>query len=252
MTYPEIVAALRKAGVEEAEYEARLLIERYCHRSMADILSDRQTDYADRNLLDAVRERETRRPLQYVFGEWPFWHEIYYVKEGCLIPRPDTEILVETAVSRIPAQSVIWDLCSGSGCVGISVLASRKDLKALLADVEPVALELTQKNAERNGVEERILAIRMDILNDDFSTVPEAYRHPSAILSNPPYIPSEEIGGTPRRAGRRPGRAAVLQAADRDRRRSARIRRTAAVGNRRRTESGNSGTGTGERILCIL
>lgn len=195
MTYPEIAEALRNAGIEEAEYEARLLIARYCHRSMAEILSSRQADYAESGLLDAVRERQTRRPLQYIFGEWPFWHETYRVREGCLIPRPDTETLVAAAVSRLSARTVFWDLCSGSGCVGISVLASRKDLKCVSADIEPVALELTAENAKRNGVEKRIFVTSLDVMQGDFSEIPDAYARPSAILSNPPYIPSGEIDG---------------------------------------------------------
>ena len=204
MTYPEIVTALRNAGVDEPEHEARLLIERYSHRTMADVLSARNQDYTEGTLLEAVRERCTRRPLQYIIGEWPFWNETYRVHEGCLIPRPDTEILVETAIARLPRHTVFWDLCSGSGCVGISVLASRKDLKCFAADIEPIAVKLTKENAALNGVEDRICVQRLDLFAEDAWNIPEEYLRPVCILSNPPYIPAGQIDGLAEEVRREP------------------------------------------------
>ena len=134
-------------------------------------------------LEDAVKRRCGHYPLQYILGEWYFWRECYEVSEHCLVPRPDTEHLVEQAIKRLPQNANFLDLCTGSGCVAISTLCSRPDACATAVDLFPDTLALAERNAVKNGVRERFTPRLCDVLQG--CEWEEAY---DAILSNPPYI----------------------------------------------------------------
>lgn len=163
----EIKACLLAAGVENADLEARLLCEKY------------EGEALER----AVQKRCTHYPLQYILGEWAFWRETYEVSEYCLVPRPDTEHLVEQAIGRLPQGARFLDLCTGSGCVAISTLCSRPDTSAVAVDLFDETLALAERNAVRNGVESRVAFQKADVLAGYDGE--EGY---DAILSNPPYI----------------------------------------------------------------
>ena len=193
MTYRTLLQKLKKIGVEDAETEARILA---CHVMndwpVARILSE-NPGMPEEFLLQALDKRAAHIPLQYIIGEWPFYEETYEVRPGCLIPRPDTEILVETAIELLPENCFFSDLCTGSGCVAISVLAHRGDTRAVGVDVDPALVSLALRNASRNGVSERFEAKQGDVLNGDWSGFWNLSGHISCILSNPPYIPSGVI-----------------------------------------------------------
>ena len=184
MTYTEICSILREAGIENAETEASLLINFFCKKSHAEILAAPNAQYNDKSLFDAIDRRCERYPLQYIFGEWYFYGEVYTVDENCLIPRPDTEILVEYAIKNLPVGAKFADLCTGSGCIAVSTLVHRPDTKAIGLDLFPKTVELALHNAKRNGVSERFDAIRADLLTD----TPFSAGEFDAIISNPPYI----------------------------------------------------------------
>ena len=206
MTYPEICRDLRDAGIESAEWDAQLLIGHFCGRDRLAILSDPQQDYDTPALADAVRCRCAREPLQYLIGVWEFYRQSYEVSPHCLIPRSDTEILVEEAIRRLPRGAFFADLCAGSGCIGVSVLAERSDTSALAVELSPDALALAKRNAVRNGVADRYTAVLGDVLNPSADWA-EGVPKPMAILSNPPYIRTDvlaelspEVGHEPRMA----------------------------------------------------
>ena len=167
MTQQQIKECLASAGIENAAQEARLLCEALTGAALE----------------AAVQRRCAHYPLQYLLGEWYFWRESYEVSEHCLVPRPDTEHLVEQAVSRLPQGARFLDLCTGSGCVAISTLCSRPDTSAVAVDLFPETLALAQRNAARNGVQERLDFWLCDVLQG----TDRAERF-DAILSNPPYI----------------------------------------------------------------
>ncbi len=192
MTYLQICQDLHIAGIESAEWDAQLLIEHFCKLDRIAILSDPERELACPALDDAVRHRCAREPLQYLVGTWEFYHQTYEVSPHCLIPRSDTEILVEEAIHRLPRDAFFADLCAGSGCIGISVLAERKDTRALAVELSLDALALAKRNAERNGVAERYTAICGDVL-DRSATWIGGNPRPTAILSNPPYIRTDVI-----------------------------------------------------------
>jgi len=146
--------------------------------------SDRQNAYERLN---------NREPLAYILGEWYFFKEKYIVTPDVLVPQPDTEILVENAIKKIPSNSNFIDLCTGSGCIAISVLASRPDLSATAIDISPAALKTAAKNASLNGVADRINFICADITAENFASNFLSGKKFSALLSNPPYINSDII-----------------------------------------------------------
>ena len=191
MTYHDIVQKLRQAGIDEADTEAALLLEHFCSVSRAHLFSFPCEKYSSPALLEALERRCQREPLQYILGEWDFFRETYFVNESCLIPRSDTEILVEKAISALPLRARFADLCTGSGCIAISVLKHREDCCALALDLFPTTLETAQKNALRNGVEARLTFRLADVLSADALEGEELF---DAILSNPPYIPTSVLG----------------------------------------------------------
>ena len=191
MTYQEIVKALLAAGIESAEWEAQLLLSHFFSADRALILSERNRTYESELLSSALERRCKREPLQYILGEWDFYRQTYEVTPDCLIPRSDTEILVEEAIKRLPKNAFFADLCTGSGCIAISVLAERKDTKAYAADKFEKTLNLATRNAEKNRVRERFTPLCLDVLTD---ALPDNLTF-DAILCNPPYITPSVIDG---------------------------------------------------------
>ena len=136
-----------------------------------------------------MKRRAAREPLQYIIGTVGFYREEYRVTPDCLIPRSDTEILVDYAVRHIPEGESFADLCSGSGCIGISTLKNTTGTRCDSYDVSDGAIALTLHNAEKNGARDRITVIKKDLLREDIDG--EYF----AILSNPPYIPRSVYEG---------------------------------------------------------
>jgi release factor glutamine methyltransferase len=170
---------LKNAGIENYIFESRIIAE-HAEKTNSDIY--------------VLAERRIKRePLQYLIGEWEFYGDVYKLNADCLIPRPETEFLTEYIISRAEKNVLIWDLCSGSGCVSISALKRRKDLRAALIEISPGALEMSKENAEINGVFERIDFHCLDIIND-FEKIERIAQtaKPNLIASNPPYLTSQE------------------------------------------------------------
>jgi len=188
MTYKELCEALRAVGIESAEWDAALLAERFCGVTQGELLSDPERELEGAALVDALRCRCEREPLQYLLGEWEFYRQSYEVTPDCLIPRSDTEVLVEQAIERLPRDAHFVDFCTGSGCIAISVLAERPDLTGVAVELSNGALEVAARNARRNGVSNRLILRKQDVL----SLTPELERY-DAILSNPPYIPTNVV-----------------------------------------------------------
>ena len=184
MTLKETIEALRDAGVDSPEYDARELFKKF--GGCTGIIN--LTTSSDEQILhDAIDRRISREPLQYILGSVGFYREEYIVSPDCLIPRSDTEILVDYAVKNIPRGESFADLCSGSGCIGISTLANTHNTVCVSVDVSEKALAITEKNAKLNKVYDRIKTARIDLLSDSAKLDGEFY----AILSNPPYVAND-------------------------------------------------------------
>ncbi|MGN0562261.1 MAG: peptide chain release factor N(5)-glutamine methyltransferase [Candidatus Fimenecus sp.] len=140
----------------------------------------------------ALLERRLHgEPLQYILGKWSFYGRDFFVGEGVLIPRPETEQLVETANAHIRDKQyrVIWDLCAGSGCIGLTVALENPDTNVYLFEKYDAALYYLQKNRDALGVKNAKI-IQADI----FEYLPQNGFFTDLLLSNPPYIPSAELG----------------------------------------------------------
>ena len=185
MTLNQAVRLLEEAGIDSPREDAIALFCHFLKKTQIELLLEK-CDYDDEALLVAVQRRSKREPLQYIIGSVCFYREDYEVTSDCLIPRSDTEILVDYAVKSIPEGEAFLDLCTGSGCVAISTLKNAKNTRAIAVDVSKKALEIAKKNAKLNSVEERLTLLERDVLCED--AIGEFY----AVLSNPPYVSVSE------------------------------------------------------------
>ena len=188
MTYQEICNRFKQAGIDSPEWDAALLLEHFCKADRLSLLGNPAKDFSSPTLEKAVERRAARYPLQYLLGEWEFYRQTYEVSPDCLIPRADTEILVEQAIRLLPQGAHFADLCTGSGCIAVSVLAERPDTCGLAVEKFPATLALATRNAAKNGVEGRFTPLLSDVLTEDFLSSQPLF---DAILSNPPYIRKE-------------------------------------------------------------
>lgn len=140
----------------------------------------------------ALARYRAGEPLAYLLGEQYFWRYRFIVTPDVLIPRPDTERLVETALSLLPHGGRFADLCTGSGAIALSVSADRPDLSGDALDISPAALAVAFQNAQALHVGDRIRFHRADLFTDD-----PLEGEFDAILSNPPYIPRKDISSYP-------------------------------------------------------
>lgn len=195
MTESQIREKLLSFGIENARWEAKLLYEKLTGEALA----------------AAVERRGRGYPLQYLLGEWAFYRETYEVNESCLIPRADTELLVEKAVALLPPKAKFLDLCTGSGCVAVSTLCARPDTQAVAVDLFENTLSLAERNAVHNGVSARMTVLLADVLSDPPVELERGGF--DAILSNPPYIRADVMPTLQREVRHEPA-AALCGGAD--------------------------------------
>ena len=132
-------------------------------------------------------------PLAYLIGEWYFWRDAFKITPDCLIPRPDSERLVESALEFLPEAGVFADFCTGSGCIGLSILRERPRLCCIGLDVSTGALAVAGENARRLGMEGRFRPLLADLLADPPPDLPPL----EAIVANPPYIRTDALARYP-------------------------------------------------------
>ena len=190
MTYVQICELLTQSGIESARDDAAMLIRHFCGVDRAQLMLCRDRNFDNDELIRAVKRRAERYPLQYIIGTWGFYDSEFAVSEGVLIPRADTELIVERAVEQLPRGAVFADIGCGSGCIVSSILRARADIKAFAVDISPTALEVTQKNAVSLGVDDRLTIVRGDMRD---ANLWDKIGQLDAVISNPPYIPTDEV-----------------------------------------------------------
>lgn len=193
----EASQALEAAGVPEARREAGSLLSFVIGKDRTFLISHAE-DLLDRAALDHFREVVARRgegePLQYITGVQDFYGREFRVTTDVLIPRPETELLVEAALEVIAGVSgpSICDVGTGSGCIAVTLLCERTDARAVAVDVSEAALAIAADNARRHGVEERIEFKLSDCFHGlGLITF-------DLIVSNPPYVSSAALAGLQR------------------------------------------------------
>ena len=192
-SYDQLCRYLQAAGVNEAAEVAVLLLEGFCGVTRADLITDRHREFEAEGLSAAAERCAARYPVQYVLGYWEFYGHRFQVNENCLIPRPDTEMLVEEAVRSIPRGVSVLEIGTGSGCIAVSLLCARPDLTVTAMEKDPETLALAVENARQNGVADRFVPL----LADAFQALKTGEALPGApygaLVSNPPYIPRQVI-----------------------------------------------------------
>lgn len=182
--------------IDDGELEARYIAEKASGLDYSEMLfkgNEKISDEIFSEMSYMADRRLSGEPIQYILGSWDFMDFTFKVGEGVLIPRPETEILVEEVLQRISdvKSPVVFDLCAGSGCIGLSVKAIRPDAEVFLVEKSEDALQYL--NINRNDVcsnLDNISVIQGDILNTETRcNLPAA----DVIVSNPPYIRSDEI-----------------------------------------------------------
>lgn len=184
---------LKAAGIEAYKREARLIITEYTGLSGADIILKPDAEIKqdeEEKIISAVKRRTAGEPLQYILGWWEFYGVRMEVCPGVLIPRPETELLVELAVKKAEETERIkmLDLCCGSGCIAVAAAKQLKAAEIFAADLYDAPLQITSRNAEKNGVKLNI--VRADALGFPPEGLGGGF---DIIVSNPPYIPSKDI-----------------------------------------------------------
>ena len=192
MTYSEAVhkakCCLEQHEVPDPGIDALLLLQFVCGITRAHyyaVREDRMPEEEFDRYMELIQRRSARIPLQQLTGEQQFMGLPFHVSEDVLTPRQDTEILVEEALKRARPGAKILDLCTGSGCILISLLKLGPDLEGTGSDLSEKALEIAAGNAEMNKVKASF------VLSDLFARIPGNF---DMIVSNPPYIVSSVIG----------------------------------------------------------
>lgn len=192
---------LERAGVESARLDAGCLLAHVlaCPRWLV-VLEQRRRMTREQfgRFLRLLQRREQREPLAYLLGTREFWSLPLAVSSGVLIPRPETETLVEAALAACaevspPAsgRQVILDLCTGTGAIAIVLARELPEARVLATDVSRRALRIAQSNAEAHGVADRVTFLRGNLWRALDGVMPGL--QPDLIVSNPPYIPSSAI-----------------------------------------------------------
>ena len=186
---------LAEEGIEEFSLDAWYLLEYVTGVSKAMYFAEPERavseDNADR-YIDCIRRRAAHIPLQHITGEQEFMGYPFCVNEHVLIPRQDTEVLVEEAIQVMRPKMKVLDMCTGSGCIVLSILKMCRekyymtDLQGIGADVSEEALKVARENGRRLGVP--VTWIQSDL----FAKIPEEEKY-DVIVSNPPYIETAVI-----------------------------------------------------------
>lgn len=194
---------LERKGVEDALISAQWLIGDATNLSRLELYTnlERPLTMNERNILRGyVSRRGSGEPLQYITGEVGFRHIVVQVKEGVLIPRPETEVLVSEALALLPRLGVnhqgprqpllVADICTGTGCIACSLAYEHPDATVWATDCAPEAVALAQRNVDALNLAERVSVIKGDLGE---SINPDLLGRFNLVISNPPYIPSAEV-----------------------------------------------------------
>lgn len=193
--YAIVRQILEKSGTDSSGFEAGCIFEKAFGRPLPMIIMDRELDVPEEKASEILKMAEKRGsgyPLQYILGEWDFFGHTFKIGEGVLIPRPDTETLVEQTLELCRKNSlnapVIADLCSGSGCIAVSLSRELPGSEVYAVELSDDALPYLTENVRRSGKDVHI--IKGDVLDSlTVQAVPEL----DIIVSNPPYLTEKDM-----------------------------------------------------------
>jgi release factor glutamine methyltransferase len=186
---------LRTAGIESADIDVKILMREAFGLGASDLIvnAQHQVPFVGQSQFHAMLDRRLKHePIAYITGKQPFWTLDFKVSPGVLIPRPETEGVVERALSLIAEvdNPVIADVGTGSGAIVLSLLSERKDASAIGLDISAKGLEIAKLNAIQFGIADRVKFIKSDYL----SALKERV---NIVVSNPPYVTDKAMGELP-------------------------------------------------------
>ncbi len=184
---------LEAVGVDSPRLNAELMLAEVLGFSRTSLVTESSSTVADERqarFLRMLERRTQREPLQHILGEAHFYGLIFNVSSDVLVPRPETELLVEQAVEFLRERSnpQVFDLGTGSGCIPISIAKEVPESRVWSVDISEAALSVAKTNAGRNDVADRV-----QFLHGDGFEVLDAAQRFDLIVSNPPYIPTGEL-----------------------------------------------------------
>jgi release factor glutamine methyltransferase len=177
---------------ETASLDAQVLLAHGMGKPRAWILAHPEANLSldqERSLEDALRRLEDGEPLPYVLGHWEFYGLDFVVTPATLIPRPETELMVEEALYWLrgrPGRHWALEVGTGSGCISIALAVNAPGLGILASDISLDALQIAGRNARQHGVAQRLLYVQADL-------IPPTHRHFDLICANLPYIPTDQL-----------------------------------------------------------
>lgn len=186
---------LAEANISDAKIDARLLLEACCGTDRNTLLAHGEREILEKeyeSYVNYIKQRTKHTPLQHITGNQEFMGLSFMVNEHVLIPRQDTEILVEEAMRHLHDGMAILDVCTGSGCILLSLLHYSNDCIGIGIDISGAALEIAKRNKEQLGIEAEFY--KSDLFevfhNEELAIMNRKF---DLIISNPPYINSNMI-----------------------------------------------------------
>jgi release factor-specific protein-(glutamine-N5) methyltransferase len=185
---------LKDAEIESYMLDAQLLLSKALKKDKIFIITNRELSVSceeAEEYMQLIEARKTKKPIKYLLGETEFMGINLIVKEGVLIPRPDTEILVEEVIREIGERgySKVCDVCSGSGAIGLAIAEAVSQVKIEFYDISPIAREVNEANIHKLGLQDKTSFYSSDLLDEAVSNGKVF----DVIVSNPPYIRSDVI-----------------------------------------------------------
>lgn len=191
--YRQCVEIFEKSGIADAEFDTLCIFQ--------DMLNDKNPlfrpleavpEEAETMIRKLAQRRAEGYPLQYLLGQWEFFGYPFFVGEGVLIPRPETELLVENVIEICRKNNInspkIADLCAGSGCIAITLKKELPQADVYAYEISEKAFGYMEKNIELNGAD--IKAVKCDVCSENIAADGENF---DIIVSNPPYLTKEEM-----------------------------------------------------------
>ena len=198
-TYNELYlktrSILRQNQIEACDAEARYLLSAASGKSIKDLLRDYSLypgPAVEKTLVDYIQRRLSGEPVAYITGQWEFYGLPMHITNDVLIPRTDTEVIVDCVKEYLTGRKMdarVLDLCTGSGCIGCAIAHEMPASRVVCVDISAAALDVARKNAATNRLSSRLICMQADAE----SSPPMGMGKFDVIVSNPPYIASEEI-----------------------------------------------------------
>ncbi|MQN01686.1 MAG: peptide chain release factor N(5)-glutamine methyltransferase [bacterium LCO1.1] len=189
LTLKNCIEKLRQAGIDDPESDARIILTEASGMDYAHLMAEMRSEVSEdtsRKIKKFMEKRLKRIPLQQITGYTEFMGLKFSVDENVLCPRQDTEVLVEQVLDAADKNSRVLDMCTGSGCIAVSI-AKLKKADTTACDISEKAIAIAEKNARDNGVSVHFFK------GDLFEALPDHEKY-DIVVSNPPYIKSDVIG----------------------------------------------------------